>query len=131
MSDNGSKPRKVLNLDELFGFDKRISVDYQGKRYELNHPEALGPKELLRLDHLQDRINAMQAIENPSELTEAQAEELGDLLTEMLKIIGFSPAGKPGFLFLAKMRVMQFYLTETGLVGSEESEKKAEPQTGA
>ncbi|MBT3390347.1 MAG: hypothetical protein HN413_08035 [Chloroflexi bacterium] len=66
---------RALNLDELFGQDKEISIDYRGKNYRLRHVREFGPAEYMKWQKLMDRYAALEGKEmlSPEEGVELQA----------------------------------------------------------
>ena len=96
----------VLNLDDFFGVSKPIVVTWQGKRYELKRPEAMGPVEFMKFSKLHQRVTALNSVRE--ELTETEARELRALAADMLTTI-CPELGAAGLRFMAQMRVIIFY----------------------
>jgi hypothetical protein len=102
--------RKVLDLDELFGQARAVKVRYAGKEYELLRMEGISPKQAWKFQNLKQRANALQQL--GAELAEGDADELNDLMKEMLQILCAElPLGEMPFLM--RLRVLTFYIEET------------------
>lgn len=117
----------VLNLDDFFGVSKPIVVNWQGKRYELKRPEAMGPVEFMRFQKLYDRMQKLSQV--MGELSEGEANELRLMVADMLKLIApdILAAELP---FLAQFKVLEFYnLQVNEAAAAEAADPKATPDS--
>lgn len=106
MTDVAARPvadKHLLDLDAVFGVDKPpIIVRWQGKEYELTHPEAMNAEQLLKYEQL----SAMaQDLSNKGARTGVKIERA---LQQLIEIIAPELA-KRELTFLQKVTVMQFY----------------------
>lgn len=129
MDDNGAGPRRTLDLDELFGSKKTVAIQWQGKKHTLRHPENITPHDLVRIQDLETVRGEILALD-PEVLTDEQADLLDEALTELLLLLDFQPAKEKDFPFLGKVRVMDFYLKETGMQVEAAEAPKESPPTG-
>jgi hypothetical protein len=104
-----SEDNKVLNLDELFGQARAVKVRWQGEEYELLRMEGIGPKQATQFERLSQKAAQLQ-IQN-GDVTDDQAEKIDEIFTSMLSILCADfPKDVP---FVAKMRVLEFYMEQT------------------
>lgn len=101
---------KALDLDELFGQAKAIKVKWQGKEYELMPIAAIGPKDALALQKMQERSVSMS--EGSDSITEETALELERMFDEMLVILS-KELPLDEIPFGGKMKILQFYTEES------------------
>lgn len=120
----------VLNLDELYGLARPITVIQGGREYELQRPEAFGPVAMLRLDRLQQSIARLRTADGDPE---AQAQELDDLTTDLLAMLNPDLAAA-GLSYLQRRQVIAFWdtkLREERQAAEGQDPKAAAPRTGA
>lgn len=99
---------KILDLDELFGQARAVKVRWLGKEYELLKLEGISPRQSVKFQQMQMRANVLQNAEG----TDEQADEVEKLLNEMLKML-CAELPVETIPFMAKTRVMGFYIEET------------------
>lgn len=122
---------KVLNLDEVFGQDRPIKVKWQGREYELLRLEAFSPRQIQALGKMQEAAQKLsthtQPPPNTSYLGEEQDTKIEQLFDEMLSTLCKDlPLNE--MPFLAKMRIITFYIEETqGKKALEEAMMQAAP----
>jgi hypothetical protein len=117
---------RVLNLDELYGTSRPVIVVWQGKRYQLRRPEAMGPIEVQGFIALQTRYQETEArrerfiagLKPGEEPTQKQkyddeklAREISQLLLDVLRQLSaeLADAGLP---FPAQLAVLKFWQDE-------------------
>lgn len=106
--------RKPLNLDELFGQAKTVSVIYKDRNYEMARLEALDPKQAVRFQKLQLKARELQKI-NAKDPSDAEAEEVTKAVDEMLSILCATlPLSDPELSFFMKTRILEYYFEEEG-----------------
>lgn len=99
----------VLDLDQMFGTRTPIRVKIFGRTWDLQPPDAFGPRQLNRLTYLYKRIGEIQAM--PDEMTAELSGELEELALEELELACPELAKKKP-PFLAVMAILQFYSKE-------------------
>ena len=102
----------TLDLDELFGVAKSITVRHQGREFALRPLDALSPEETLRLTQLQKRYS--QALARSKK---AGAEMFGDrdfiaIVDDLLAVVSPDLA-REQLTFLKKISVLGFYVRST------------------
>jgi hypothetical protein len=111
----------VLNLDDLFGIAKPISVELDGAKYDLSRPESFTAKQYQKFARFWAEFNPtnFQNSDDPDEI-----ERVMDQLLELL-----NPALAGKLSFAMKLKVLEFYGNE---VSSQETGKTpAKKSTGA
>lgn len=117
MSEHG-----ILNLDELFGIDRPIVVNWKEKRYELRRPDGLTPPEYVRWQKVQGQIAGLQAAKG--DLTDKEADLLEEVVDKAITLLNVDLI-KAGLSFPAKVRVLQFYTDE---IAKEKFEATKDPK---
>lgn len=103
----------VLNLDELFGQARAVIVRWQGRDYELLRIEGISPRQATQFNKLYLQAGGLQkALAGNGDVDEEQAVEIDELFSKMIRILCADfPVGETPFL--AKMRIIQFYMEQT------------------
>ncbi len=110
VDETNARPAGVLNLDELFGASRPIKVEWQGVRYSLRRPEAMGPAEIVKLERLQERYEALGAA-TAQDGVEPHIVEIEGCVDDMIGIWSEELAAQH-LPFLAKTKIMQFWLEQ-------------------
>jgi hypothetical protein len=113
--------KKHLNLDDLFGHNQDVTVTWGGREYVLHGFQSIGPREFAHFDQVQKRAIGLKST---ASMTEEQAEELGRLTDECLKIVG-PDLPLDQMPFMAKVQTLQFYSEQ--LEGEAKKSPKAAP----
>jgi hypothetical protein len=105
------KPSNVLDLDELFGQARSITIKWQGEEYQLQRMEGCSPKEAVKFMQLQKKANKLKNL-SPESVTDVQADQMTQVIDDMLLLVcpNFPTASMS---FPIKMRAINFYLEQT------------------
>lgn len=126
--------KHALNLDELFGTEKTITVDWDGKNYPLKNPQSFGPKEFATLERMQKRLRGdlVEKIKGDEEITDDLAADLEKTVDQIIEMInpGLLHTSKP-IPFAAKQRILNFYHEETSGKAAEGAKEEEKNSTGA
>lgn len=117
MSDNNNG-NQTLDLDALYGRKPALKVKWGEREYELNRPDAMGPREVVGLDDLRQRAARLQGVgEN---MTPAQAEDLETISRRILLMLNADFAENMPH-FVARSKIITWYFEQ---IQPSEDEKK-------
>ena len=119
--------REYLDLDQLFGEDKTISLKWGGKKYQMRPLQSLGPRELKEWARLYNMIPSLG--EDPEDIANVDDEVLSGVVTGALEMICSEVLeDDPNMPFIAKVRAVEFYVDrsdiENAVEGGELAKKK-------
>lgn len=108
-----SEEKKVLDLDELFGQARAVKVRWKGEEYEFLRMEGITPRQATQFNQLHLKSAKLQkAIAKGGEPTEDQSAQTDEFLSQMIKIL-CPKFPVDGLGFMAKTRIVQFYMEQT------------------
>lgn len=104
--------QKVLNLDEMFGEDRPVTVVWQGVKYDLLRMEAFSPREINRFQTMQKDASELQRLKNANKDDKSIDGKIEALFDKMLSTLCAKLPLKE-IPFLGKTRIITFYIEET------------------
>lgn len=115
---------RIHSLDELFGKNKDLFVEWEGKRYSLKHPDSFSPVEMNRFDSLSKRSVELHFADK-EEMSDADSEALGEITRELIELL--NPRLAERLTFLQQISVLRFHAEEVRKSFSS-AEKKTTPE---
>lgn len=126
---NGKGAAPGLNLDALYGVSEPITIQWEGRKYTLLRPDALGPRAIVRLEALRESTGELKAA--GTNITEAASEEIERVTVETLAIL-CPDLNAAGMSFALRMHTLGWYFEQ--VQSADTLEKKVKPKrrrTGA
>lgn len=104
------KSNPVLNLDDVFGQSRKLSIKWQGKEYEAFPPEALSSVQLMRWERLAGKVRNMSRSDKV-EVDEKAAAAIEQTVDQAVSII--VPDLEVGAVpFMAKVQIISWYIEQ-------------------
>ena len=111
---------RKLDLDELFGKNRTITILWGGKEHHLRGLTALGPAELAGWGALEKRYKKMMVAfsrDERTELTVEQAKQVIDLIDRIMALIAEPELVNDMALgFIHKSKILEYYMQESGVL---------------
>ena len=118
---------RIHDLDQLFGKNRPIKVRYEGKLYDLAHPDSFDPVQTNRLQKLQKETDELFSV-NQEEMTDEQAEELGRVTEEALEML--NPELNKKISFWHRVNILFFYAEQVKKDAGKNEKKRESSLTG-